>query len=436
MKDGLSEPMSPPGTAPLTGAPGSSAARSMAQGIGLYVHIPFCQTKCPYCDFNTYAGIERLMPSYLEALATELRLWGSFLRRPPVNTVFLGGGTPSLLTPPQLASLLAAVEDAFRLRPGAEVTAEVNPDDVSVQRMSAFLSLGVNRVSMGVQSLDPGLLQVLGRRHSAGQAVASCRLLREAGFENVNLDLMYGLPFQDLSQWQSTLTGALALEPEHLSAYCLTLEGGTPMERQVRAGSLPDPDPDLAADMYEWAQDLLASRGYVGYEISNWARPGLESRHNLTYWRNLPYLGVGPGAHSYLGGCRFAHCTQPADYINRVAQWADRGAVPGEGEDAAAFGAIPTVAAVETIDRQTEMAETLMMGLRLEEGVSFAGFADRFGLGLLEVYPGVVDDITSLGLAEVTGDAAACRLRLTPRGRLLGNQVFYRFAVPEPSSYN
>ena len=152
--------------------------------------------------------------------------------------------------------------------------------------------------------------------------------------------------------------------------------------------------------MYEWAQDLLTSRGYVGYEISNWARPGLESRHNLTYWRNLPYLGVGPGAHSYLGGCRFAHCTQPADYINRVAQWADRGAVPGEGEDAAAFGAIPTVAAVETIDRQTEMAETLMMGLRLEEGVTFAGFADRFGLGLLEVYPGVVDDITSLGIGR------------------------------------
>ena len=406
---------------------GSEVARSLARGVGLYIHIPFCQTKCPYCDFNTYAGIQGLLPAYLEALATELRLWGAVLGHPQVGTIFLGGGTPSLLTPEQLGTVMAAVHQAFAVQSGAEVTAEVNPDDVTVDRFRGFLGLGVNRVSMGVQSLEPDLLRLLGRRHGADQAIDSYHRLREAGFRNINLDLMYGLPFQDLAQWQNTLTRVLELVPEHLSAYCLTLEGGTPMELQVRAGSLPEPDPDLAATMYEWARDHLASQGYVGYEISNWAKPGFESRHNVTYWENLPYLGVGPGAHSYLGGHRFAIHTSPRDYIRRVARWAKRGVAAAEELTVALLQEAPTVASVETIDLKMEMAETMIMGLRLQAGIGLADFEARFRRGLLDTYGAEVDEVVAAGLAEMVGDGAARRFRLTPRGRLLGNQVFYRF---------
>jgi oxygen-independent coproporphyrinogen-3 oxidase len=407
--------------------PGSELARSLGRGVGLYIHIPFCQTKCPYCDFNTYAGIEGLLPSYLGALATELRLWGALLGHPQVGTIFLGGGTPSLLNPEQLQTVLTAVHEAFAVQRDAEVTTEVNPDDVTVSRFQGFLDLGVNRISMGVQSLEPDLLQLLGRRHTADQAISSYHRLREAGFRNINMDLMYGLPFQDLAQWQDTLTGVIDLAPEHLSAYCLTLEAGTPMEQQMRAGSLPEPDPDLAAIMYEWAEDHLASRGYLGYEISNWARPGFESRHNVMYWKNLPYLGVGPGAHSYLAGHRFAILASPRDYIRRVGRWADRGVAGAEELSTALLQDVPTVASVETIDATMEMSETLIMGLRLHAGVRLADFEARFHRGLLDVYGVQVEEVVDADLVEMIGEGAARLIRLTPRGRLLGNQVFYRF---------
>jgi oxygen-independent coproporphyrinogen-3 oxidase len=413
-----------------TGAAGSETARSLAHGIALYLHIPFCQTKCPYCDFNTYAGIAHLLPSYLDALAAELRLWGGVLGHPHVNTVFLGGGTPSLLTPPQLRALLDAVREAFPVRGDAEVTAEANPDDVTAARVEGFLEAGVNRVSMGVQSLDPDLLRLLGRRHGAAEAIRAYHCLREAGCHNVSLDLMYGLPFQTLAQWQSTLAAALELAPEHLSAYCLTLEDGTPMERQVREGGIPEPDPDLAATMYEAAHEFLAHPGYRGYEISNWARHGFESRHNLTYWRNLPYLGVGPGAHSYLGGCRFGLVTAPVEYIQRVKQWAAAGPQGAGHLGAAALQRAPTVATLEAVDLTLEMAETLMLGLRLEEGVGFREFRERFRCDLSQVYGAVIEEVMALELAEVRGEGEARRLGLTPRGQLLGNQVFLRFLRP------
>ena len=292
-----------------------------AESIGLYLHIPFCRTKCPYCDFNTYAGILPLLPSYLEALQTEVRLWGQRLGAPEVVSVFLGGGTPSLLQPGQMDRLLGVIREAFRLREDAEVSAEVNPDDVTVERIEGFLSSGVNRVSMGVQSLDRGLLEVLGRRHDDKGAIRAFRAIREAGCANVSVDLMYGLPYQTLEQWDSTLQGVLDLGPDHVSAYCLTLEEGTPMEHKARLGLLPEPDPDLAAEMYGRAEERLGSAGYDCYEISNWARPGRECRHNLVYWRNQPYLGVGPGAHSFLGGHRFRVVDSPAEYIARVGSW-------------------------------------------------------------------------------------------------------------------
>ena len=398
-----------------------------AEGIALYLHIPFCRTKCPYCDFNTYAGIMPLLPAYLEALQTEVSLWGRGLGAPEVVSVFLGGGTPSLLQPSQMDRLLGAIREAFRLREDAEVTAEVNPDDVTVARMQGFLSSGINRVSMGVQSLDRDLLEVLGRRHDDRGAVQAFRALREAGCSDVNVDLMYGLPHQTLEQWESTLQGVLDLGPDHVSAYCLTLEEGTPMERRVRLGLLPEPDPDLAAEMYASAEERLGSAGYVCYEISNWARPGHECRHNLVYWRNQPYLGVGPGAHSYLGGHRFRVVDSPAEYIARVRSWREAAQHGPLSLDAGSLERIPQVAEVEAISQSLEMAETAMLTLRLREGLALSAFQDRFGQDFRQVFGDVVAETTELGLLEVVGSEGEESARLTTRGRLLGNQVFWRF---------
>ena len=404
-----------------------SKAAGAAEGIALYVHIPFCRTKCPYCDFNTYAGIQSLLPSYLEALQTEVELWGRGLGAPEVVSIFLGGGTPSLLQPGQMERLLGAIRQAFRMREDTEVSAEVNPDDVTVERIRGFVAAGVNRVSMGVQSLDAGLLDVLGRRHDDRGAVRAFRALREAGCADVNVDLMYGLPYQTLEQWESTLERVLDLRPEHVSAYCLTLEEGTPMEHRVRLGLLPEPDPDLAAEMYASAEDRLGSAGYDCYEISNWARPGRECRHNLVYWRNQPYLGVGPGAHSYVGGHRFRVVDSPTEYIARVRSWRENAQSGALGIDAGSLERIPQVAEVEAISQSLEMAETAMLTLRLREGLALSAFRERFGRDFRQVFGDVVAETTELGLLEVVDSGGDETARLTTRGRLLGNQVFWRF---------
>ena len=390
--------------------------------IALYVHIPFCETRCPYCDFNTYTGVEALIPSYVRALQREIVLWGESLGRPTVNTVFLGGGTPSYLPAEQIRSVVETTRSAMDLVPGAEVTIEANPGDLTPAKLSTYVGCGIDRLSIGVQSLNDRLLGVLGRRHSAAQAVQAYRSAVDAGLDNISIDLMYGLPCQTIGDWEQTLNEALALASAHVSVYCLTLEGGTPMERQVEAGLIPEPDPDLAADMYLLAGDALARRGYEGYEISNWALPGFESRHNLTYWRNQPYLGVGPGAHSYLPNVRFSNVRSPEEYVRRLRD--DRPKVGRTiGTLAGAVVGTPAIESVEAIDRRLEMAETLMLGLRLDVGVGVDEFALRFGATPAQVYGATLDDLGGLGLLGCVDG----RLRLTPRGRLLGNEVFARF---------
>ena len=390
--------------------------------IGLYVHIPFCHTKCPYCDFNTYSGIESLIPGYVRALVGEIRCWGALLGAQQVNTIFFGGGTPSYVPRQAITDVLEAVHGAFRIAADAEVTMEANPGDLTDGQASTLRQAGVNRLSIGVQSLDDALLSFLGRRHSAQEAVAAYRKARRDGFDNVSLDFMYGIAHQSLEQWRDTLEQALELSPEHLSLYCLTLEGGTPMERQTRLGEIPEADPDLAADMYLLAEDMLAQAGYRHYEISNWAKPGMESRHNLTYWLNRPYLGVGPGAHSYLGQWRFWNIASPREYIARLGKAAQRQA-PAVALSSEAIGEIPSVGSVEAIDRRLEMAETMMLGMRLDDGVSLEDFYDRFGESVTSVYGKQVDELTALGLIELRDGA----LRLTSKGRPLGNEVFLRF---------
>lgn len=412
--------------------PGNSPAVAdigPAAGLSLYIHIPFCQTKCPYCDFNTYQGIENLMSPYVAALKAELGLWGRVLGGPPVNTVFFGGGTPSYLPPGAIGDILAAAGDAFSIDPDAEITIEANPGDLTDSAAQRLRQAGVNRLSIGVQSLDNGLLSLLGRRHNAAEAIAAFQTVQAAGLSNVNLDLMYGLPQQSAAQWQDTLQRLADLEPAHISLYCLTLEEGTPLRHWVEQGKLPPPDPDLAADMYHYARQLLAERGYQHYEISNWAQPGLASRHNLAYWRNLPYLGVGPGAHSCIGGWRFWNRDSPRGYIAEVEEWA-----AAEPSPLAATGAAGELTADwleragpvggwERIGPELAAAETMFLGLRLLAGLDLAAASTRLGVDLAAKYRTPIAELLDLGLLERRGNT----LRLTSDAYLIANQVFTRF---------
>ena len=393
------------------------------EGISLYIHIPFCKTKCPYCDFNTYQGIESLIKPYAEALSVEVRLWGTSLSHPKVNTIFFGGGTPSYIPLDLMDKLLSSVRDSFETVASAEITIEANPGDLNIQGLLQLLKMGVNRLSIGVQSLDDSLLTMLGRRHTADEAVEAYDLARQAGFQRVNLDFMYGLPNQTVEQWEDTMTRVLELAPPHLSLYGLTLEKGTPLERWVKEGALPQPDPDIAADMYSIARESLEEAGYTHYEISNWEMPGQRSLHNMAYWLNQPYLGVGPGAHSHLCGHRFWDVSPPRLYIQRVQAWASKGAAPIETLDHETLKSISPVEDSETIVPDLEMAETMFLGLRLLEGISIEEFKHRFSVDPLELYGPQIKELQEEGLLE----QADGRLRLTTKGLFLSNQVFMRF---------
>ena len=427
--------------------------------LSLYIHIPFCQRKCPYCDFNTYAGLNRLFEPFTDALVHEIELAGQTAGRPAVRTIFLGGGTPTVLPAGLLQRIMAACRSAFDVLPGAEITSEANPGTVDVTRFAALRALGVNRLSMGVQSFDEAELQFLGRIHSADDVEAAFVAARAAGFDNINLDLIYGLPDQPLATWQRTLQRAVSLGPQHISLYSLTIEEGTPFADWAATGRIGTPDPDLAADMYEAADEILEDAGYVQYEISNWARgggkdgkegnegkeplsvPSLPSfpsftfplplfpcRHNLTYWRNETYLGFGPGAHSSQDGRRWAGIKPVPAYIERVTS-----AVAGCStviNHPAVAGLRPSQLPspwtdfVEEIDGRLSMGETMMLGLRLVvEGVTFQRFQQRHEWSMLDVFSDEIADLERLGLLERLPD----RVRLTRRARLLGDQVFARF---------
>ncbi|MEJ2706683.1 MAG: radical SAM family heme chaperone HemW [Anaerolineales bacterium] len=390
----------------------------------IYVHIPFCRHRCGYCDFNTYAGQEGLIDDYISALCREIDVAAASLEHPlTVHTIFFGGGTPSLLTIDQLERALNVLRQSFHVLPEAEISLEANPGTLSRAYLWNLRSIGVNRLSLGVQSANPAELRLLERQHDFGDAIQAVAWARQAGFDNLNLDLIFGLPGQRLETWQSTLEHTLRLDPDHLALYALTLEHGTPFGRWAERGLLSEPDPDEAAEMYELASERLAQAGFEQYEISNWGRrmPGgeiLACRHNLQYWRNLPYLGFGAGAHGYAADLRSANVLAPAAYIRRCrSSW----------DPTPAFPRTPATHSLEIIDEKTEMGETMMMGLRLiQEGVGEESFRKRFGRSLDEVYGQEIRELCTLGLLEWAADGKR-RLRLTPRGRLLGNQVFYRF---------
>lgn len=380
--------------------------------LSLYLHIPFCRHRCAYCDFNTYTSLSDLKDAYVDALCREMAQVAGKAQR-PAQTVFLGGGTPSLLSPGQLERILIQVAGCFALEPGAEITLEANPDTVDLNYLNSLRGLGFNRISFGAQSADPAELAMLEREHDFETVVRAAEMSRAAGLTNFNLDLIYGLPGQSATSWRATLDAALTLAPPHLSLYCLIVEPGTPMQRWLANGLLPEPDPDVAAEQYDLACDLLAACGYQHYELSNWCLPSHAGRHNLAYWRNGEYLGFGAGAHGHAAGRRYSVVRQPRRYIGRL-----------EAAGAAEYPLSSAVADAYLLTGAQAMADTVITQLRLlEEGLDLAAFADRFGRSLRQVYPSTVERLIDIGLLE----ERAGRLRLTRRAWFLSNQVFVEF---------
>lgn len=382
------------------------------QPYSLYVHIPFCRHRCGYCDFNTYAGLEGRIPAYIEAVCLEIRAAAARSgERLPVHTVFWGGGTPSLVPIALIRQVTDTLNEVFDLLPNVEMTLEANPGTVTLAYLRELRQAGFNRISFGMQSARPDELRLLERQHSVQDVIDAVKWSRQAGFNNLNLDLIYSLPFQTLAHWQQTIDMALELNPQHFSLYALTIDEGTPMYRWRKKGLLAEPDDDLAADMYEWAAERLERAGFEQYEISNWARRSpdgtlLACRHNLQYWLDRPYFGFGAGAHGYLGDMRMANVRGVQEYIRRV------------NANASA------VSESWPIDEKTAMQETLMVGLRLvQSGVVRADFYSRFQRSVDEVFGAEIRDLVVKGLLEDTGDS----IRLTRRGRLLGNLVFMEF---------
>ena len=383
------------------------------QALSLYAHIPFCTAKCGYCDFNSYEGLDHLVPDYTPALVRELELWAPAARDFRVETVFFGGGTPSLTSLDDMATITATIRERYDVATGVEWTLEANPTELTREHLEGLRALGVNRLSIGVQSLHDEELGLLDREHSGERAIEAVSAARGAGFENVNLDLIFGLIEQPLERWQETVERVLALGPEHLSCYALTLEPGTLLYYRVQKEQLPEPDPDVVADQYEWTRERLAAAGYEQYEISNWARPGRACRHNLVYWRAEPYLGVGAGAHSFFAGQRLANVDSPQRYVELVnASHAERAAT--------GRGTLQQIAGGETPGETTLRSDALILGLRLLEGVAPEAFAERFGMTLEAAIGPAIERHLATGLLE-WGEG---RLRLSERGLLLANEVF------------
>lgn len=382
--------------------------RDVLGEFGIYVHVPFCAHRCWYCDFNAYAGLDHLARSYMDALVRDvtqgLSAPADLGERPIVTSVFIGGGTPSLVDANEIARVVDAIRSSWTVAPGAEITIECNPESIDGRKLESYLRAGINRISFGVQSLDDELLVRLGRTHDARTALTALRAARSAGFEDVSADLIFGIPGETHDAWRSSLDGVLACEPTHVSCYGLTYEDGTPLAAWKRLGKVvPVPDDDVAS-RWEAADAVLTAAGFARYEVSNWARPGKHSRHNDLYWRCGEYLGVGAGAHGHLDTARSWTVRSPERYIRRVA----------DGER--------PVAGAETIDRRTRAAEVMLLGLRRTAGVDTGVFEALVGDSIDAVFGPEMALGGERGL--ISRDGASVRV-LDP---LLGDEACRLFA--------
>ncbi|AGG06437.1 MULTISPECIES: radical SAM family heme chaperone HemW [Dehalococcoides] len=371
--------------------------------LALYMHFPFCLKKCGYCSFISYPDKLESVPDYVNCLKKEIKLRAEGLC---LHSLYFGGGTPSLLSPSQVADIMSSIQTVSHLLPGTEITFEANPGTLSLPYLEQLSGLGINRLSLGIQSFSDAELTMLGRLHDAQQARHIYKQARTAGFDNINFDLIYGLPHSTLLSFKANLSEMLKLELEHISLYGLTLEEDTPMYLQVQKGLLPFMDSEIAADQYQLAEEMLESAGYHHYEISNWAKPGYESRHNLTYWQNRPYLGLGVAGHSFFQNWRTANTIDLDEYL---LCWQNN-SPPSPSENI-------------NVDLANQLAETIILGLRLDKGVTAEDIEARFGTCVMDMYYPQIQECVELGLLE---EHDGC-IRLTPRGRLLSNEVFWRF---------
>lgn len=398
--------------------------------LEIYVHIPFCAKKCAYCDFLSFPGNMRMRREYTDKLLEEIRIQSSFVREYQVDTIFLGGGTPSVLDVSDITDIMGALKEHYDIAPDAEITIEVNPGTVKMEGLVAYREAGINRVSMGLQSADDTELRYLGRIHTYDEFLKSFQRVRMAGFMNVNVDLISAIPGQTPESWRNTLKKTAMLKPEHISAYSLIVEEGTPFydrygghvemesyemspEERRRLMALPDlPDEDTEREMYYMTRNCLAEQGYERYEISNYARPGFECRHNVGYWTGTGYLGLGLGASSYLEGCRFHNTSDFQSYVS--AHFDD------EAEFCQALRQD-----MEQLSVKSKMEEFMFLGLRLTRGVSVEGFITRFGQSIRNVYGGVIDKLEREGLLEHKNGY----YHLTERGLDLSNYAMSLFLL-------
>lgn len=369
---------------------------------GVYLHIPFCKSRCSYCDFATdvYRGgdaVERYVNAWCRELSEPPTLAGS-----DIDTIYFGGGTPSLLTPTQVERILNSVTSVFSVAKDPEITMEMNPATVTAETLREYKKLGVNRASFGVQTFNDRDLKLLARGHDANDARQTFRMLRDAGFDNISFDLIAGLPGQTLDDWERNLDEALAMQPEHLSLYLLEIHESTPLAEQLRSGRRPLPDEDLAAEMYEMLLDRTAAEGLKQYEISNFARPGFESRHNTKYWRLDPVYGFGVSAHSFDGHQRYSNERDTAAYVQRI----------------------ENVGGAEVYREKIDIvSEFIFLGLRLNQGISKTEMLERFKADIDALYSPELKDLTEKGLIEIQDDI----VRLTRKGMLFSNEVFQAF---------
>lgn len=380
------------------GAPAFGPPRSA------YVHVPFCRAKCGYCDFNSYAGLLHLAPRYADAICRQIS--ATTPGGHPLDTVYFGGGTPTTLPAASLARMLGALREFAGLAAGAETTLEANPESVSPELLAEARCAGFNRISIGCQSFDDAELRSLGRPHTAAQAVGSFQSARRAGFGNISMDLMFGLPGQTLAGFSCILEQAIALRPEHLSVYCLTIEEGTPFHEQARNGGLDVPNDDRLADMYLAAQQALDAAGYEHYEISNYALPGRRCRHNEGYWRNEPYFGFGPGAVQYVAGERVRWEPDPLAFVAQVEEYGR-----------------PRAESSERLESRALIGETAMLALRTADGLDLCGISRRFGQDAGALFSSQVRRFASAGLVRLSGS----NVSLTSAGQLVANEVLAEF---------
>jgi oxygen-independent coproporphyrinogen-3 oxidase len=385
---------------------------SWTKPSALYLHIPFCPYTCPYCDFVTHVGSPSLRQPYVDALCREIDMIAEYHSTNTLATVFLGGGTPGMLAPAQIGQILMEVERRFGIDQAPEITIETNPDTVATDQLTGLRAAGVNRLSLGVQSFNGHELRLLGRGHSPEDVTRAFLQARDAGFENISLDLMYGIRDQSMNSWKETLKAAIGLDPEHMSLYSLIVEPKTVYSRLEERGELILPLDDLVADMYLMACKLMQQAGFIHYEVANWARPGMESRHNTVYWHNDQFFAAGVGAHDYLRPHRSVRIRGVKRYIDRLA-----------AGDAVIDEQIESSPAIERF-------ETAVLGLRLlQEGLPRAGFAQRFDESLDAVYGETIAELIVAGFLSDDGETIRLREEMVP----LANEAWERF-LPESNS--